>query len=149
MSSKLASEFALEFASGSDALAGTGDSSERPKAGESPIADVVISAGGHDGFCSERLDKGLRSLGITNLLLCGSGLETAIHSTMRSANDRGYECLVISDACEPADPRLHHQALSMIEMSGGIFGAVGHSDAVITALDSFTTRAGDHRAARV
>lgn len=95
-----------------------------------------IQAHGFDGFSEGLLDRTLRDLGIRNLILCGIGLETAIHSTMRSANDRGYECLVVGDACEPVDPALVPNALSMIEMSGGIFGAVGSGASVLEALRS-------------
>ena len=57
---------------------------------------------------------------------------------MRAANDMGYECLLLEDAVVPADPRLVSAALSSIEMSGGIFGAVGRADAVRTALSATT-----------
>jgi nicotinamidase-related amidase len=56
---------------------------------------------------------------------------------MRSANDRGYECLLVADACRPVDPALRAPALSMIEMSGGIFGAVGQSAQVLRALTTY------------
>jgi nicotinamidase-related amidase len=58
-----------------------------------------------------------------------------VHSTLRSANDRGYECLTIADACLAADTETQRGAISSIEMSGGIFGAVGSTDAVIAALN--------------
>ena len=70
------------------------------------------------------------------LLLVGLGLETTVHSTMRSANDRGYECLLVVDACAPLDPDAVPNAVSMVEMSGGIFGAVGLTDPVLAALDA-------------
>ena len=70
------------------------------------------------------------------LLLVGLGLETTVHSTMRSANDRGYECLLVVDACAPLDPDAVPNAISMVEMSGGIFGAVGLTDPVLAALDA-------------
>ena len=57
-----------------------------------------------------------------------------MHSTMRSANDRGYECLLVVDACAPLDPDLVPPAISMVEMSGGIFGAVGTTAPVLAAL---------------
>ena len=67
-------------------------------------------------------------------MLCGQWLETGVHSTIRSANDRGYECLLALDACIPYDPDLAPAARSQIEMSGGIFGAVGDTAAVLAAL---------------
>jgi nicotinamidase-related amidase len=95
--------------------------------------DVVIDAAGLDGFFGSGLEAMLRSRRIERLLLVGNGLETAIHSTMRSANDRGFECLLVVDACVPLDPDLVDASVSMIEMSGGIFGAVGTSAAVAEA----------------
>ena len=83
----------------------------------------------------------LRSHAIERLILVGYGLETCIHSTMRSANDRGYECLLVVDACVPYDEALVASSISMIEMSGGIFGAVGTSAAVIEA---FTVSTGEN-----
>lgn len=93
-----------------------------------------IVAGGVDGFYASPLDATLRALGRDQLVLCGQWLETNVHSTMRSANDRGYECLLVLDACIPFDPTLNQAARSQIEMSGGIFGAVGETGAVLDAL---------------
>ncbi|HWH98169.1 MAG TPA: isochorismatase family protein [Pseudolysinimonas sp.] len=97
-------------------------------------ADHVVKAVGIDGFFGSPLDALLRSLGIERLVLVGIGLETSVHSTMRSANDRGFECLLVIDACTAHDPALVAASVSMIEMSGGIFGAVGFAHAVVEAL---------------
>ena len=93
-----------------------------------------IAAVGIDGFHGSPLDTLLRGARTDRLLLAGAGLETCVHSTMRSANDRGYECLLVTDACAAYDEQLVAQAISMIEMSGGIFGAVATSAAVLDAL---------------
>ena len=93
-----------------------------------------IASAGVDGFYASPLDATLRALGRDQLVVCGQWLETGVHSTMRSANDRGYECLLAFDACVPYDPDLAAASRSQIEMSGGIFGAVGESAAVIDAL---------------
>ena len=98
--------------------------------------DHLVDAHGIDGFFGSPLDSLLRSLGRDQLLLCGSWLETSVHSTMRSANDRGYECLLVIDACVPHDPALVAASRSQIEMSGGIFGAVGDSADVLTAIST-------------
>lgn len=94
----------------------------------------AVAAHGVDGFFDSGLDPLLRSLGRDQLLLCGHWLETSVHSTMRSANDRGLECLLVLDACASFEPTLRAAARSQIEMSGGIFGAVGDSAAVIDSL---------------
>ncbi|MDY7106907.1 MAG: isochorismatase family protein [Actinomycetota bacterium] len=95
---------------------------------------VALDAAGIDGFFGSPLDATLRSLDLDRLLVAGFGLETTVHSTLRSANDAGLECLVVVDACAPVDPDLVTNAVSMIEMSGGIFGAVGRTDDVVAAL---------------
>jgi nicotinamidase-related amidase len=97
-------------------------------------SDHLLDAHGVDGFFASPLDALLRSLGRDQLLLCGAWLETGVHSTMRSANDRGYECLLVLDACVPHDPALVAASRSQIEMSGGIFGAVGDSNDVLSAI---------------
>ena len=95
----------------------------------------AVGAAGFDGFFGGPLDAVLRAQRRDLLLLVGLGLETTVHSTMRSANDRGYECLLLVDACAPLDPDSVANARSMVEMSGGIFGAVGTTDALLAALD--------------
>jgi hypothetical protein len=101
---------------------------------DTPAGPADVTAPGWDGFTGTGLDQILRRSRIDCLILVGNCLETGIHSTMRSANDRGYECLLVADACEPGDPDLVAAALSMIEMSGGIFGAVANSADVVGAL---------------
>lgn len=97
-------------------------------------ADHLVVAAGIDGFYGSPLDALLRRLGRDQLLLVGSWLETSVHSTLRSANDRGFECLLVLDGCLPYDPTLLTAARSQIEMSGGIFGAVGSVADVADAL---------------
>jgi len=96
-------------------------------------ADLVVESSGVDGFYGSALDAVLRGHGADQLLLTGAGLETCVHSTMRSANDRGYECLLVLDACVPYRADLAPAARSHVEMSGGIFGAVGTTTDVVAA----------------
>ncbi len=98
-------------------------------------ADEWVEAAGLDGFFGSRLDPELRAGGVDRLLLGGFGLEGPVHSTLRGANDRGYECLTLSDACLAVDPECREGALRSITMSGGIFGAVGTTVAVCEALE--------------
>jgi hypothetical protein len=94
-------------------------------------ADVRLAAAGIDAFFASALDVTLRRQRRTHLILAGYGAETTVHSTMRSANDRGYECLAVLDASPPHDVGLAGATRSSIEMSGGIFGCVGETDAVL------------------
>jgi biuret amidohydrolase len=93
-----------------------------------------VTAAGWDGFYGSPLDALLRAAGRDQLLLVGRLLETGVHSTLRSANDQGYECLTVTDACEAAGDATRLGGLSSITMSGGIFGAIGSSSAVLSAL---------------
>jgi len=95
-----------------------------------------LTAAGVDGFHGSPLDATLRTSGRDTLVLAGFGLEGPVHSTLRSANDRGYECLLVIDACASAaaDPAVAAAARSSVEMSGGIFGAVGTASATLTVL---------------
>lgn len=104
-----------------------------PPVGVIPGA-VTVAAAGVDGFYGGPLAALLRRAGVDQLLLAGFGLETTVHSTMRTANDAGLECLAVVDACVALDPGLTPRTVSMIEMSGGIFGAVGATGAVLDAL---------------
>ena len=98
--------------------------------------ELAIVAAGIDGFYGSPLDAILQRSGRTHLLVAGLGLETTVHSTVRRANDRGYECLTVIDACLAHDTSLVHASRSSIEMSGGIFGAVGASADVLAAYRS-------------
>jgi nicotinamidase-related amidase len=103
-------------------------------------AHLHVDSIGIDGFFGTPLDAHLRRHGVERLILTGAGLETCVHSTMRSANDRGYECLLVLDATLPHDPDLAAASVSMIEMSGGIFGAVATSQSVLDALATLAPR---------
>jgi nicotinamidase-related amidase len=96
-------------------------------------SDLVVEASGIDGF-NGSLDDVLRAHGVDHLVVGGFGHEAAVDSTLRSANDRGYECLVLEDGVAPFDDDLGAHALSSVTMSGGIFGAVGTSSALLSAL---------------
>ena len=103
-----------------------------------PVPDLgcTVASDGLDGFFDGPLDGTLRRAGRTHLLLAGLGLEGPVHSTLRSANDRGYECLLVADAAAPATADLAGAAVKTVTMSGGIFGAVGTAAATLDGLAS-------------
>ena len=86
----------------------------------------------------DSLDLVLRTHAITHIILTGITTDVCVHTTMREANDRGYECLILSDCTGATDPGNHDAALHMVTMQGGVFGAVATSTAVIEG----TTHAG-------
>ncbi|HUF99579.1 MAG TPA: cysteine hydrolase family protein [Ilumatobacter sp.] len=103
--------------------------------------ELSVTAAGVDGFYGGPLDALLQHHRRSHLVVCGYGLETVVHGTVRRANDRGYECLTVIDASIAHDPALLPAARSMIEMSGGIFGAVANTEATISAFTPTPFRA--------
>ncbi|NKY58465.1 cysteine hydrolase family protein [Nocardia flavorosea] len=100
--------------------------------------EPVVDKPGKGAFYATDLDLLLRGAGITHIILTGITTDVCVHTTMREANDRGYECLVLSD-CTGATERKHHEAaLSMVTMQGGIFGAVATSGQLLAALGKQT-----------
>jgi nicotinamidase-related amidase len=101
-----------------------------PRAGE-----AVIDKPGKGAFCATDLDLILHNRGIRSLVVCGVTTEVCVNTTVREANDRGYECVVLSDCVGSYFAEFQRVALEMIKAQGGIFGWVSDSGRALAALE--------------
>lgn len=97
--------------------------------------EPVIDKPGKGAFYATELEPMLRHRGIETLFVAGVTTEVCVHTTVREANDRGFRCLVIADACASYFPQFHATALAMIAAQGGIFGWVSDSVRIAAALN--------------
>ena len=115
----------------------------RPLPGE-PVVDKP----GKGAFYATDLDAMLKNRGIRQLVVCGVTTEVCVHTSVREANDRGYDCLVLEDCVASYFPEFHRMALRMIKAQGGIFGWVSDSKDFLTALPGTSQLAGGSAVAK-
>ena len=96
--------------------------------------EPVIDKPGKGAFYATDLELILRDRGIKTLIVCGVTTEVCVHTSVREANDRGYECVVLSDCVGSYFPEFQKSALAMIKAQGGIFGWVSDSRRALAAI---------------
>ncbi len=96
--------------------------------------EPVVDKPGKGAFYATDLEAMLRGRGIAQLLVCGVTTEVCVNTTVREANDRGFDCLVLEDCTGSYFPEFQQAGIAMIKAQGGIFGWVAPSNALLAAL---------------
>lgn len=106
------------------------------------IGEPVIDKPGKGTFAHTDFELLLRTKGVKNLIFCGVTTDVCVHTTMREANDRGFDCLLVEDCCAASDKQLHDAAVRMVATEGGIFGATAGLDNVLQTLNDLPAQSG-------
>jgi nicotinamidase-related amidase len=102
-----------------------------------PLGDeTVIDKPGFGAFYATDLELILRTAGITSITLAGVTTDICVHSTLREAVDRGFDCTTVGDACAAGDVSIHRAMLACIEGEGGILGTVASTDEIVAGWSS-------------
>lgn len=98
--------------------------------------EPVVDKPGYGAFHQTDLAQILATSDIRRLYICGVTTEVCVHSTLREATDRGFECVLAADACGSAHSMLHEAALQMVAVEGGIFGRVADTQSIIDEMEA-------------
>lgn len=104
--------------------------------------DIIVDKTCNGAFTYTDLELVLHAQGITHLLFSGCTTDVCVHTTLREACDRNFQCLTIADACASGDRKAHEAALHMVTVEDGVFGALTDSSTVIAALSQLSGKAG-------
>jgi nicotinamidase-related amidase len=111
-------------------------------------SEPVIDKTANGAFWGTDLAAILAARGIRAIIFAGVTTDVCVHSTLREANDRGFECLLARDACGSGDAEAHRAALHMVTVEGGVFGALADTDAIVAALARLEPTSSSHAKAR-
>jgi len=123
---------------GSDALLRSGPGFQIDPSIDVDPGDIIIDKTCNGAFTHTELEHVLRAQNITHLLFTGCTTDVCVHTTLREACDRNFQCLTIEDGCASGDQRAHEGALHMVTVEDGIFGTLARSTDVIAALERLT-----------
>lgn len=98
------------------------------------VGDTIIEKSTCSAFISGQLDHLLQRLGVRCLALCGNTIDVCVHSTLRTAVDLGYECLLLADCCGAVNDRLHQWSVESVKIENGVFGTVTDAQSFINGL---------------
>jgi nicotinamidase-related amidase len=104
--------------------------------------DIIVDKTCNGAFTYTDFELVLRAQGITHLLFSGCTTDVCVHTTLREACDRNFQCLTISDACASGDRQAHEAALHMVTVEDGVFGALTDSSAVLAGLSRLSVKTG-------
>ena len=96
--------------------------------------DIIVDKTCNSAFTYTDFELVLRAQGITHLMFSGCTTDVCVHTTLREACDRNFQCLTISDGCASGDRQAHEAALHMVTVEDGVFGVLADSAAVIDGL---------------
>ncbi len=98
-----------------------------------PTGDIIVDKTANGAFYQTDLELILKAQEITHLIFTGCTTDVCVHTTLREANDRKFQCLLVEDACASGDAYAHAAAVHMVTVEDGIFGVVSDSGALLQA----------------
>jgi nicotinamidase-related amidase len=103
-------------------------------------SDIVVDKTANGAFYQTDLELILKAQGITHLLFCGITTDVCVHTTLREAADRKFQCLLVPDACASGDAYAHAAAIHMVTIEDGVFGVVANARDVVEGLAAVADR---------